>query len=150
MAIDADTITDEDLPRMGERLRLRKDVDISGFTPHVQTILKGLQRYGMFVADNGIDWAISVAPDPRIAGLHDELTVDDDVALVLWVGMPRRRGAAGEQELDQRVAAVDRLAGHANGRERPEEPQLLALAGSRPDRFTQGRAGHVPTLTARR
>ena len=27
----------------------------------------------MFVADNGIDWAISVAPDPRIPVLHDEL-----------------------------------------------------------------------------
>ncbi len=27
----------------------------------------------MFVADNGIDWAISVAPDPRIANLHEEL-----------------------------------------------------------------------------
>ena len=28
--------------------------------------MKGLKKYGMFVADNGIDWAISVAPDPRI------------------------------------------------------------------------------------
>src|SRR5436189_273349 len=41
----ASKYTDEDLPRMGERLRLRKDVDISGFTPHVQAILKGLQKY---------------------------------------------------------------------------------------------------------
>ena len=37
-----------------------------GFSPEVQAILKGLKKYGMFVADNGIDWAISVAPDPRI------------------------------------------------------------------------------------
>jgi hypothetical protein len=65
--------TDEDLPRMGERLRLRKDFDVSGFSPEVQAILKGLKKYGMFVADNGIDWAISVAPDPRIPSLHDEL-----------------------------------------------------------------------------
>ena len=28
-----------------------------------QAILKGLKKYGMFVADNGLDWAISVAPD---------------------------------------------------------------------------------------
>jgi hypothetical protein len=28
---------------------------------------------GMFVADNGIDWAISVTPDPRIPSLHEEL-----------------------------------------------------------------------------
>jgi hypothetical protein len=39
----------------------------------VQAILKGLKRYGMFVADNGIDWAISVAPDPRLPALHEEL-----------------------------------------------------------------------------
>ena len=64
---------DENLPRMGERIRLKKDFDVSGFMPEVQAILKGLQKYGMFVADNGIDWAISVAPDPRIPNLHAEL-----------------------------------------------------------------------------
>jgi len=69
----ASRLTDENLPRMGERLRLRGDFDISGFSPPVQAILKGLKRYGMFVADNGIDWAISVAPDPRIPVLHEEL-----------------------------------------------------------------------------
>lgn len=58
---------------MGERLRLRKEFDISGFSPDVQAILKGLKKYGMFVADNGIDWAISVAPDPRIRDMHQEL-----------------------------------------------------------------------------
>src|SRR5205814_5904717 len=65
--------TDENLPRMGERIRLKKDVDISGFPPEVQAILKGLKKYGMFVADNGIDWAISVAADPRIPDLNAEL-----------------------------------------------------------------------------
>jgi hypothetical protein len=65
--------TNEDYPRMGERIRLRKDYDISGFSPEVQAILKGLKKYGMFVADNGIDWAISVAPDERIPVLHEEL-----------------------------------------------------------------------------
>ena len=63
----------KDYPRMGERLRLRRDYDVSGFSPEVQTILKGLKRYGMFVADNGIEWAISVTPDPRIPNLHKEL-----------------------------------------------------------------------------
>jgi len=63
----------EDYPRMGERIRLRQDYDISGFSPEVQAILKGLKKYGMFVADNGIDWAISVAPDERIPVLHEEL-----------------------------------------------------------------------------
>ena len=69
----ASRLTDENLPRMGERLRLRKDFDIVGFSPEVQAILKALKKYGMFVADNGIDWAISVAPDPRIPVLHEEL-----------------------------------------------------------------------------
>jgi len=69
----ASKLTDENLPRMGERIRLRRDFDVSGFSPAVRVILKGLQRYGMFVADNGIEWAISVAPDPRIPVLHEEL-----------------------------------------------------------------------------
>ncbi len=68
----ASRLTDENLPRMGERIRLRKNFDVTGFTPEVQAILKGLQRYGMFVADNGIDWAISVTPDPRIPVMHEE------------------------------------------------------------------------------
>ena len=65
--------TNEDYPRMGERIRLRRDYDISGFSPEAQAILKGLKKHGMFVADNGIDWALSVAPDERIPVLHEEL-----------------------------------------------------------------------------
>jgi hypothetical protein len=68
----ASKLTDVDLPRMGERFRLRQDFDLKGYSPHVQAILKGLKKYGMFVADNGGDWRISVAPDRRIKGL-DEL-----------------------------------------------------------------------------
>ena len=69
----ASRLTDENLPRMGERFRLRKDFDTSKFSPEVQAILEGLKKYGMLVADNGIDWAISVAPDERIPVLHEEL-----------------------------------------------------------------------------
>ena len=69
----ASRLTDENLPRMGERLRLRKDVDTSAFSPEVRAILEALKKYGMFVADNGIDWALSCAPDPRIPVLHEEL-----------------------------------------------------------------------------
>lgn len=64
--------TNPEYPRMGERLRLKANFDISEFSPEVQAILKGLKRYGMFVADNGIDWAISVAPDPRLPKMHEE------------------------------------------------------------------------------
>jgi len=62
---------DKDLPRMGERLRLRADFGIEGFSPHTQAILKGLKKYGMILADNGGDWRISVAPDSRIKGLEE-------------------------------------------------------------------------------
>jgi len=61
---------DQNLPRMGERFRLRKDFDISGFPPHVQAILKGLKKHGMFVADNGSEWYMSIAPDRRLQGLE--------------------------------------------------------------------------------
>ena len=68
----ASRLTDSNLPRMGERFRLRADFNVSGYSPHVQAILKGMKKHGMFVADNGGDWRISVAPDSRIKGL-DEL-----------------------------------------------------------------------------
>jgi len=64
---------DSVLPRMGERFRLRKDFDTSKFSAEVRTILEALKRYGMLTADNGIDWAVSIAPDERIPVLHAEL-----------------------------------------------------------------------------
>ena len=69
----ASRLTDENLPRMGERFRLRKDFDESRFSPEVQAILKGLKKYGMLTADNGIEWALSCTPDLRIPVLHEEL-----------------------------------------------------------------------------
>lgn len=61
----ASSSTDASLPPMGMRVRLKAGFDISGFTPHIQVILKALKKYGMFVADNGSNWYISGAPDPR-------------------------------------------------------------------------------------
>jgi hypothetical protein len=52
-------------PPMGMRVRLKAGFDISGFSPHVQVILTALKKYGMFVADNGSNWYITGAPDPR-------------------------------------------------------------------------------------
>jgi hypothetical protein len=66
----ASRLTDESLPRMGERLRLRRDFDVSGFPPHARAVLNALKRYGMFVADNGSNWLLSIAPDRRIEGLE--------------------------------------------------------------------------------
>lgn len=56
---------DANLPPMGMRVRLRASVDISKFPPLAQVILTALKRYGMIVADNGGDWFLSGAPDPR-------------------------------------------------------------------------------------
>ena len=70
----ASTETDENLPRMGERLRLKKNYDIRGFSPAARAILLGLKKYGVFVADNGLDWTLSVAPDSRIPLLHEEFS----------------------------------------------------------------------------
>jgi hypothetical protein len=53
------------LPPMGLRVRLKASVDISGFGPHAQVVLKALKRYGMILADNGSPWYISGAPDSR-------------------------------------------------------------------------------------
>ena len=61
---------DPSLPRMGERLRLRRDFDVAGFPPHARPILEGLKTYGMFVADNGSDWLMSISPDARLEGLE--------------------------------------------------------------------------------
>ncbi len=80
--------TDDNLPRMGERLRLKADYDISGFSKPVQAILMGLKKHGMLVADNGLDWALSSAPDERIPSLHEELRKIKGSSLEV-VEMPR-------------------------------------------------------------
>jgi hypothetical protein len=57
-------------PAMGQRFRLKAGVDISGFPKHAQAIAAALKKHGMFVADNGGDWEISVPPDARLKGLE--------------------------------------------------------------------------------
>ena len=61
----ASTLTDPDLPPMGLRVRLRASFPTEGFPPQARIVLEALKRYGMMVADNGSDWFISGAPDPR-------------------------------------------------------------------------------------
>jgi len=61
----ASSLTDPALPPMGARLRLRKSFDISGFPRQARVVLQALKDYGMIVADNGSDWYVSGAPDPR-------------------------------------------------------------------------------------
>jgi hypothetical protein len=61
----ASSDTSSSLPPMGMRVRLKSTVDISGYPAHVQIILRALQQYGMFLADNGSAFFVSGAPDPR-------------------------------------------------------------------------------------
>ena len=63
---------DPNLPPMGLRMRLRADYEISGFSPTAKVILTALKKYGMLLADNGGNWFMSGAPDPRWN--------DDDIA----------------------------------------------------------------------
>ena len=50
---------------MGMRVRLKAGFDASGFPRQARVVLTALKRYGMIVADNGSDWFVSGAPDPR-------------------------------------------------------------------------------------
>ena len=56
---------DPDLPPMGMRVRLKRSYDLKGFSPQARVILQALKTYGMILADNGGDWFLSGAPDPR-------------------------------------------------------------------------------------
>jgi hypothetical protein len=61
----ASSLTGASYPPMGLRLRLKANVDISGFGPQSRVILRALKRYGMILADNGSAYYVSGAPDPR-------------------------------------------------------------------------------------
>jgi hypothetical protein len=56
---------DPSLPPMGLRLRMKQSHDCSSYSAPARVICAGLKRYGMLVADNGSDWYLSGAPDPR-------------------------------------------------------------------------------------
>lgn len=61
----ASSITDPNVPPMGARVRLKASVNVSNYPAELRVILTALQRYGMFLADNGSNWYISGAPDER-------------------------------------------------------------------------------------
>ena len=60
----ASNLTASNYPPMGQRFRLKANVDITGFSLEVQVILRALKKYGMILADNGSAWYLSGAPDP--------------------------------------------------------------------------------------
>jgi hypothetical protein len=52
-------------PPMGLRVRLKAGIDISRLPPQARVVAKALKQYGLILADNGSNWYISGAPDPR-------------------------------------------------------------------------------------
>jgi hypothetical protein len=63
----ASSSNDPSLPPMGQRFRLRANVDISGFSPQTRVLLTALKEYGMVLSDNGGNWYVSGALDSRWA-----------------------------------------------------------------------------------
>ncbi len=61
----ASSDTSPNRPPMGMRVRLKASFDSTRFSPNMQVLLRALKRYGMILADNGGNWFISGAPDPR-------------------------------------------------------------------------------------
>jgi hypothetical protein len=61
----ASASTDSSLPPMGMRVRLKAEFDIGGFPESARVVLQALKTYGMILADNGGNWFLSGAPDPR-------------------------------------------------------------------------------------
>jgi len=62
----ASSNTSSNFPPMGMRVRLKSGYAIpNGFSAESKAILQALKTYGMLVADNGSNWFISGAPDPR-------------------------------------------------------------------------------------
>lgn len=61
----ASSNTDPDLAPMGLRVRMKADYDCTSYSSEVRVLCTALKRFGMIVADNGSNWYVSGAPDPR-------------------------------------------------------------------------------------
>jgi hypothetical protein len=71
----ASSDSDEKLPPLGQRFRLRANFDVSRFSKTNRIILQTLKTYGMILADNGSSWFLSGAPhsdwnDDQLHELH--------------------------------------------------------------------------------
>jgi uncharacterized protein (TIGR03437 family) len=139
---EASDLTANNYPPMGQRFRLKANVDISGFSPDVQVILTALKKYGMILADNGSSWYLSGAPDDRwdndtlhqIAQLvGSDFEAVDESSLLLQADSGQAKGAA--VTAGPVVTAVENSASFAKGAVAPGE--LVTLLGSGFDAETQ-------------
>jgi hypothetical protein len=67
----ASSITNPNVPALGQRFRLKAAVDISGYSARNQVILRAFKKYGLILADNGSNWYFS--------GTHDDRWSDDEL-----------------------------------------------------------------------
>ncbi|MFG2107569.1 hypothetical protein [Micromonospora chersina] len=91
----ASSATDPALPQLGQRLRLKRSVDLSRLPRQARIVGEAMQRYGLVVADHGSAWFLSGAPDPRwdndalhaLGGLHgSDFEVVDAAGLMVSAG----------------------------------------------------------------
>jgi hypothetical protein len=61
----ASSSSDPNRPPMGARFRLKGSYDCSWMSDDARVVCVALQEYGMLLADNGSNWYISGAHDPR-------------------------------------------------------------------------------------
>jgi hypothetical protein len=75
---------------MGERFRLKNNAGvitkINVMSAHAKAIAKGMQKYGMFMADNGSNFYISTNSDPRLNISTIETLRGDDFEVVVTTG----------------------------------------------------------------
>jgi len=64
-AVNGTNTADASPTPMGMRLRLKADVDLSGYSATNRTILTAMKNYGIILADIGSNFYISGAPDAR-------------------------------------------------------------------------------------
>jgi len=84
----ASTDSDPSLPPMGLRVRMRPEFDCSLYTDEIQVLCRAFKKYGLLLADNGSDWFVSGAPDPRWDddALSDLKAITGDAFEVVYTG----------------------------------------------------------------
>lgn len=61
----ASSITDLNVPPMGQRFRLKSSKDLSSYPKDIQVIFTAFKRYGLILADNGSNWYIGGEHNPN-------------------------------------------------------------------------------------
>jgi hypothetical protein len=74
---------------MGMRLRLKADVDISGYSAINQVVFRAMKKYGLILADNGSEMYVSGAPDSHWSSLGLRQWRDLKASDFEVVAMPR-------------------------------------------------------------